>query len=355
MPTYTEMWDSWTPTASGSWVSYDITTNKAVPASAIAEILCTHSNNAIDDTLGVRTSGSVLNRYLNITESEEGTAGAVRTTRMLTKVASNGYIEYYCGNSTNVTYYIMGYFTDCNYTELFEADTAGADATWTAANWYGDYSIPSGSVVEVACCNLLSNAARILGVRRSGSSSTRSFDLAEAEPNGPTSCHTYTMMTKTNATHGFVQLYSEIDADCRFNILGYFDKTINYTETTLTRININAASASTWSGSNQSGYTDQNGRLIEAEVGHFLGTAGVTVGARGGDSTADRYITMQETETSLNTNQSFFCLADASGFIDVYTSNGSSDWINSVGYFVYEPTVSTFLTKKRRLLLGVGL
>jgi len=347
------MWDNWTPTSSGSWASYNITGNKAVPANAIAEILCTHSNSAIDDILGVRTSGSILNRYLNITESESGTAGAVRTTRMLTKVASNGYIEYYCGDSTNVTYYIMGYFKNCDYTEMFQADTAGADANWTVADWFTDYSIPKGSIVEVACCNLLATAARILGVRRSGSSSTRSFDLAEAEPNGPTSCHTYTMMTKTNTTNGCVQLYSEVDADCRFNILGYFNNTINYTESTLTRININAATAGTWSGSDQSGYTDQNGRLIEVEVGHFLGTAGVTVGARGGDSTANRYVTMQETETSLNTNQSFFCLANASGEIDVYTSDGSNDWLNSVGYFVYTPEVLT-LTKKR-LLFGVGL
>ncbi len=71
---WTEMFDSFSPAGTG-WQEYDIYTNKSVPKGAIALIRMGHTVTTASRTLGVRTDGSSLNRYIQLSYSSGGNIG----------------------------------------------------------------------------------------------------------------------------------------------------------------------------------------------------------------------------------------------------------------------------------------
>jgi len=354
MIAYTELFTSFVPTATG-WQNYDIFTNKGVPKGAIAEIVIANSNLALDAIVGVRTDGSALARYKRIHEAE---GGGVTTIEMLVKVdVTTGLIEIYCNATTGVTFYLVGYWTGVDFTETFYTDTAGVSGSWNNADWYTDYGIPKGRVVQVCLCNKNQAAATIMGARIDGSALNRSVSIHECEgvaANGQVNSITY--YVKTTADTGIVELYSSTNADGDFVILGYFDNTINYVESVLVALDLTVTG---WTSKDLTSYLDQDGRVVTILCMQSDVNNEHNLGARKNGSSLARYILEHEPEANLYTGFHLNVETDTGGVINLYCDNITYDYFQYVGYFKpavgsYSATVSASLSvvgaKKRSLL-----
>lgn len=173
---YTEMYAMINEAGTG-WRDYNISLNLGVPAEAVAEIVLANAAASAARTLGVRTDGSSLDRYVKLAEAE---SGGNRTATMLVKVASNGLIETYCSSTSGANFILIGYWAGVDYTELIASWTAGTASAWT------DYDltatgVPASSVAQIFIGNRDNDAAQTGGVRNPASSLSRYASIHEAE------------------------------------------------------------------------------------------------------------------------------------------------------------------------------
>jgi len=104
---YTEKWVSFNASGADSWVEKDLS-GDSVPANAICEIAMCCITVTVERWAGVRTKDSSLDRRIRL---HEAGGGGVSAAVFHVKANSSSKIEVYCeGNTTNVDFYLIGYW-----------------------------------------------------------------------------------------------------------------------------------------------------------------------------------------------------------------------------------------------------
>lgn len=339
---WTESFSSFVPAGTG-WQNYDIFTNKSVPKGAIAYIVCSSVNDAADRTVGVRTDGSSLDRYINLHEAEGG--GSTNAGMYVKVDSSTGYIETYCSSTTGITFYLLGYWTGVDFTEGWEG--SGFTPGWNTIS-YG-----SGLASKVAAFVLYNSSigtARYAGVRAVGSSLDRRILLHESEGGSLATTAMGTVCAKCNSS-GQAQVYAEYIDGVNFSdaqMSGFFDSTMDYTELAPTAGAI--SSANTWTDMDCTAYLDQDGRVVDTYCMHSSSNAEINVGARKNGSSLARYILEHEAESNNYAGYGCPTETDGSGIIEFYCGSASAEYVGILGYYI--PAIVTQLPRTFCVIIG---
>ena len=194
---FTETFSSFTPSATG-WQDYDLYTNKGVPTGAIAHIAIASYSSSTDVTVGVRTDGSSLNRYIKLSRVSISNGNNIFSTYVKCD-SSTGKIEIYSSSTSKVNFYLLGYWEGVDYTELFTQITTSTTFAWTDSDVYTNQSIPKGSAIDVCLAHYDDVAANYIGIRTDASSLDRRlyFDSLSLTASDD-SCISAEMLVKSN-------------------------------------------------------------------------------------------------------------------------------------------------------------
>jgi len=211
--------------ASDTWTSYDILANNGIPARAIVYIVAANLADAANNIMGLRTSGSSLDRYLNMTEAEDGGANLIG---WYVQVGADGKIEYYTGDHTDTAFYIMGYWMGLTYQEYFAELSLTTSGGTYASNHVSlsSYSPAAGRVCTFALCNNRTTTKMSAGVRSGDAVYNKTTQLHEAESGGVTG---QMMVTKTDASNQ-IEYYVESTTYVDVYITGVFDANMGYVD-----------------------------------------------------------------------------------------------------------------------------
>lgn len=134
-PAYTEDIDAldFSGMSDAQWnADYDLYTNEGVPKGAVAEIMLENQQKGTENTIGVRTDGSSLNRYVDIHECEPtgGGSGDTHCRMFVLCDESTGYIDVYTEDVSDLAAYCLGYWENVSFTEDMIDVTPGLTTTW---------------------------------------------------------------------------------------------------------------------------------------------------------------------------------------------------------------------------------
>jgi len=291
---WTEAWSEISLTNNGSdWVDYNLNTLLSVPKGAIAYIVLINNTNAAH-TVGVRTDGSALDRYVNIWYGQTENS-LVTALTMYAKVHSDtGIVEIYSDvkiNAKNITAYLAGYWTGVDFTERFDSVTSTAGGgKWTAWDVYTSYSVPKGSVCSVTYANYDSASPHNIGIRINGSK-TDYFSIAVSRTSTSANCGTFSV--KSSFSTGKIDYYEDNTTNTKYYLTGYFSSAMDYQEVVWENA---TATVTTWQDWNTSSTAHNHGLakgLVADVTCHSIRSAGTadTVGARAKGSALERKIT----------------------------------------------------------------
>lgn len=226
---YTETFETWNGTEGGKgadddnqWQLYNVTDNHDIPASAILEVALVNPYTTVNYYLGVRStlnSGQADSfRRIRLAESEDGNTYAI----MHVQLDSSGYLQYFVGHYDRVRFDILGYWLGGTYIDTFDEFDPSAPSGWE--NYALDqHGVGSGQTAEILMTNGHVDAYDYkLGVRQSGSTIERFFQLKESEnPTNPAVECATTFVPTTGDTAG-IDIWSSDLTYCSFYLLGYF-------------------------------------------------------------------------------------------------------------------------------------
>lgn len=327
-PAYTEDMDNWVSDtysdSDNTWSDYDIFTEKGVPKGAVAEIIVTNLKSGTEENMGVRTDGSSLDRYVQLHEAE---GGGVTTCRLFAVChITTGLIETYCADvSDDQVFYLLGYWENVGFMERFDDETPV-----TLGSWSEEALVDSGAASRV-CHMLLRNQNQdtsvLMGTRNNLSPKARYIVVNEPESNGECIMD---MMVKADASYK-VKLY--VGLETVITNAGYFGSELDFVELFEA---VADAGDSTWNSHDISEYLDQDGRITDWLLTHEFEDDPETLGARDGDdTTTNRYILVEENETSSSVSSTGFGItakSNASGEVYLYSSTADEEFY-LMGYF----------------------
>lgn len=246
--TWTERFETFTPTQSASWTDYDIYTNLSVPKGAVAVIAVNLIGTGWSQAVGVRTDSSSIERsFLN---------PAYDYIFNVVVDVNTGLIEIKNTSSANFAFYLLGYWEDVTYVEKKDSITVTTGG-WRDYDIYTNLSVPKGAI-----CDLLA-----YGARKDGSAIDRRGTV----------CTKYAVV---DSSTGMVELYATITANQPI-LLGYFTSGVSYTEEYTA---ITLSSATGWI---ESATVSKMG----VQDIFMYGAASVALGTREYSSALSRYIT----------------------------------------------------------------
>lgn len=224
---YVERFDQIDPgIANNTWGNINLS-SYGVASTSVAEMVLGNWNTTAENNAGVRRLGSSLSRLANIHESE---ANGVNGVTMLVKASTTnatiqGFAQVEGANNADVDYWLVGYWsenpTGLDYTERFDDLTGpGSASTWTNRTLNG-FGVPPTGIAETLFANAAdANSSMLIGVRTSGSTLARTFNLHEAEAGGWDIARSHVKAgSDANAT---IQYFSEDTASDIFRLLGYW-------------------------------------------------------------------------------------------------------------------------------------
>ena len=328
---YTELIDSFTIASASAWTDYNIFTLKGVPKGAIVEIALCNAQTGTEQTMGVRTDGSALNRSILIHEAEGG--GEVVYTMPVKVHATTGLIECYTTATANY-FRILGYFTGCDFTEAMATTAISTTGAWTDH----DLGANGGLVHSVVISSAKQDASATMGIRTNGSALNRYLKVHEPEAGGESGFMFYVK----SDVNDVIEYWLEEGTSKSLIDLGYFDSTVNFVEA-WTQINILADI--TWEDHDLSAYLDQDGRIA-----NFILTSGEVgveenIGVRTDLSGLSRYILVHESESAGGFNNQEFTgytvsvvTLSSTGVVELYAGHFTTDYFWFSGYF--KPTAA---------------
>ena len=215
---YTEKFQALTIGTTGSWVdSADLSTYGVGANQVIAVMASKKSTTAY--IAGIRANGSSLDRKLTLHAS---TSSAADCLVMQAQADANKKIEVWKGN-TSVTFTLLGYWTTApgTYTEKFvDVGKPASSATWTSRSLSGQ-SVPANAICEMLIANASTSNHNNVGVRRTGSSLSRLFDIHKSSASTARECG---MMHVEADSSSNIQQYLQNSGDTvNFYLLGYWN------------------------------------------------------------------------------------------------------------------------------------
>jgi hypothetical protein len=219
---YTEYINGFTaPGADGAWADYNVTLNKGIPKGSILEVALCQGDDNEENLMGVRTDGSALNRYILIHEAESG--GEVVYTMPVKVHVTTGIIEVYHQDVSDLhAFRILGYFTNCDFTEAFGVNAVSTTGVWTDL----DLGTANNLVHSVIISSAKQDASFTGGIRTNGGSLTRSLVIHEPEAGGGSGFMFY---VKSDASDTIEYWISE-GTSKQVDDLGYFGSTVDFVE-----------------------------------------------------------------------------------------------------------------------------
>jgi hypothetical protein len=211
---YIETADSFVPTTALAWTEYDLVAN-GIPPSAVVEIAINNLTLANPSFGGVRATSGTLDRRIDIVRSVDGDSFCT----MHVQADAEGKIEYYAESTSNIQFDIIGYWVGCEYFERFDSFSPSNSGVWESKA-LDVYTVSSGQIVDILITNTDNSLAREVGVRASGSTRDRKFDLSECGNLGE-SC--LTQWVQASGATAAIQVYVEENTDSNVYILGYLN------------------------------------------------------------------------------------------------------------------------------------
>lgn len=293
---YIEMLQEWSPITPGVWETKDLSVAPFnIPPGAVLEIAISNSTHGATDPAysgGVRAVGSSIDRTIEIHPPEPSLRNYV-----IMHVQSNveSKIETFAESTTFNQFTLLGYWIEGQYVEI-----AGTLNVTTSNTWQGrdltSFGVPNGAVVEILLGNKQTFLERSIGVRTSGSTVERRFNIHEAEDAGIDSLTLFTKTTNDNAT---IEIYSQSVSNVDFILLGYWSQPpmVEFIET---NIDIGEPDANDiWILQDLSAFlpADINTRsVLEVAIGNGESVVGQRLGIRQSGTTIERFLSLHEAE-----------------------------------------------------------
>jgi hypothetical protein len=182
---YTERFDTLTIGTTGSWTASADLSTYGVSANQVVEVMAAKKSTTAY-IAGIRATNSALERKLNLHAS---TSTAADCLTMLAQSDASRKIQVYKGN-TAVSFYLLGYWTTSpgTFTEKFvDVGKPASSATWLSRSLTGQ-SVPAYGVCEMLMANTSTANHDNVGVRKTGSSLNRLFDLHKSSASTAVEC-----------------------------------------------------------------------------------------------------------------------------------------------------------------------
>jgi len=219
--------------STGVWTDIDLS-KFGISGSQVVEVVVSCSDGGYAKFGGVRTKGSSIDRYLDITDIDGGPVYSLSLVTMHVMTDQDAKIQFFAEHLNVVQFRIVGnwsttkdntYFRSIqdtiHYTETL-VKIAPSGAGWQPYN-LNDYGIGNDDIVEIVLGCRHGSLSRTMGAREIGSTLDRYFVNPEAEVN-----EGYALITtfvKASGTSGIVELYTDIDDEyADFFVVGYWDK-----------------------------------------------------------------------------------------------------------------------------------
>ena len=325
---YTETYQSWSATSDNTWQSVDLGVF-GVPADAVVEVAITNAKDKNERWGGVRAVGSSLDRRFRLHEAEGGGVDAIT---LHVQTDSSSRIEHYSEKKAELTFTLLGYWAGARYVELFEPFTADNNNTWVEED-LGDDGLGPNQIAEIVMLNTNQGAERLAGVRPSGASYQRRFNLHEAEAGG---VDAVTMMTSTDAS-SIAEVFATNAADIDFYVVGFWSAPPG-TYVATGGVHGQATATSTWEQADLAGFgvpADSVAQfVISSEVPNFSRELGV----REVGSGELRVFDLHKAEAGGSEDASLHVNVDSAANIEWYSASGTSDrYFYPVGWWVLSP------------------
>ena len=325
---YTELNQPWSGTSDNIWETVDLGVY-GVPADAVVEIALVNTKSDKKRNIGVRETGSSLNRRFRLHEAE---SGGVEVMTMHVQADSASQIEYYTEKKNEVTFVLLGYWVGASYAELYAPFNAVVSNAWGTESLSDEGVLPD-QITEIAMINSSSSAERLAGIRTAGSSLVRSIELHEAEGGG---IDTVTLMVKTDSFTR-VQVYAESNTDIDFYVLGYW-RTPPGVYTEFDGGGGSPTLAASWQVGDLSGFGVPPGAVAQFVPGNENDSTENSMGVRATGSTQDRFINLHEAEAGGSDLVTMHVNVDASSQVEWYSASGASNvFFYLAGWWVVSP------------------
>jgi hypothetical protein len=209
--TYTERFERWNPNYGDTWTNKDLYTDCGVPKGRAAEILVANAHTTSERRVGVRTDGSILDRFIQVHESEDG--GQDGFTMCVKTDVNTGNIECYNQDDTGY-FYLLGYFdSNMDYVETMTSLGNPSNNMWDDVT----LSTPANSVVELLVENTAGGSEGYGGARANPSSLDRRVLIHEAEAGGRTGGR----WSAQSDASSIIEIYED-DDPVDFDLVGYW-------------------------------------------------------------------------------------------------------------------------------------
>lgn len=332
---YVELRESLTfnNSSADTWQEKNIFEDFGIPDEAVLEIMMTNDDQTTENNAGIRTSGSSVSRLWDLHEAEGGGVDAVSAHVKMT----NGVIETYSENTTNVEFTILGYWIpgSCDFVEVsIPAITVTNNATWENQD-LSSVGITDGDIVEIHFYNTATSSELEGGAREVGSTLDRRVDIHEAEGGGRDWAG---MLVKASGSDGTIQVYLENDARLIGLVYGYFPaESLPGEWTEKFELITDAAFAGTWEQKTESDIPNpsesESGVTIHAMLENTADAAAHFMGIRDPNSTHNRYVELQESEGGGSDFVSMHVHVSGQQY-DIWTDFASSSEPRMLGYWL---------------------
>jgi len=323
--TYVEANDLWYPSSSDTWETVNLASH-GVPANAVVEVAIMNNNGSAQRWAGARSVGSSLDRRLQLHEAEGGGNDVVV---MHVQADASSRIQTYADATNNILFILLGYWTGANYVETFDSFSAGGSNSWLDHN-LGSYGVGANQVAEIAIVNTNTSSERLAGVRPTGTSMQRRFNIHEAESGG---VDTVSLMVETDAS-AIAQVYASSNSDLDFYLVGYWS-TPPGTYTSKGGSHSQITASSTWHQWDLSSFGVPANSIAQIVMTNEGDTAEQEMGVRRIGSSDDRVLDLQEAEAGGSDNAAMHVIVDGNSSIEAYSESGATDrYFYPVGWWV---------------------
>jgi hypothetical protein len=325
---YTEMFQQWSATSDNTWQTINLGVF-GVPPDAVVEVAMTNAKDKNERWGGVRAVGSGLDRRFQLHEAE---GGGVDALTLHVQADSSSRIEHFSEKKAELTFTLLGYWTGASYVELFEPFTADNNNTWVEED-LSDDGLGPNQVAEIVMLNTNGSNERLAGVRPSGASYQRRFNLHEAEAGG---VDAVTMMVTTDAT-SIAEVFASNAADVDFHVVGYWSIPPG-TYIATGGVHGQATDASTWEQADLTVFGVPADSVAQFVISSEIPNFNRELGIRGVGSGQLRVVDLHKAEAGGSEDASLHVNVDSASNIEWYSASGTADrYFYPVGWWVLSP------------------
>ncbi|MGI9234047.1 MAG: hypothetical protein ACR2RD_10490, partial [Woeseiaceae bacterium] len=282
-----------------------------VPADAVVEVAIENRNDNSEREVGIRATGSSLNRNFDLHEAERG---GVEVVVVHAQANASSEIEYFAENTGDIVFRPIGYWTGASYDELAGSFTASASGSWQTHS-LSSFGVSPGQIVEIAIQNTNGSSEYQGGVRKTGSGINRRFDVHESESGGKDFVSLFVEVSSdASAT---IEVYAENNGQIEFKVVGAWSTPPGTYHEASVDLGT-ATSDSTWETVALSGHGVPGNAVVQITISNRATATESLQGVRTVGSALDRRIDLHEAESGGEDLATMHVQADGSSQIQWY-------------------------------------